>query len=114
MTLNGEMALILLYFNELVVSGAHCVKVDYRVAGNKYTDRSACAVKYKLHKNSTVLHLLRPMSCGWLVECWLHPTTNTCTHIIQPPSTSIGLRKCRRQGLNASVEQSAIITDVTE
>jgi len=27
MTLNGEMALILRYFTDLVVSGAHCLKV---------------------------------------------------------------------------------------
>jgi len=27
MTLNGEMAFILRYFTEFVVSGAHCVKV---------------------------------------------------------------------------------------
>jgi len=39
MTLNGEMALILLYFNELVVSGAHCVKVvDKAITMDNYYD----------------------------------------------------------------------------
>ena len=38
MTLNGEMALILRYFTELVVSGAYCVKVvDKAITYGQFT-----------------------------------------------------------------------------